>query len=58
MISIGWGTIFPFAWMLIIFFRSDADFKIEEIFAGLATMSIFFETTSMLALKRKYFLIF
>jgi ABC-2 type transport system permease protein len=47
--NISWGIIFPFAWMLMFFFRSGAAFKIEEIFAGLIAMSILFGTTSMLA---------
>src|SRR4030066_1584788 len=47
--NISWGIIFPFAWMLMFFFRSGAAFNIEEIFAGLVAMSILFGTTSMLA---------
>jgi len=47
--NISWGIIFPFAWMLMFFFRSGTSFQIEEIFAGLVAMSILFGTTSMLA---------
>ncbi len=47
--NISWGIIFPFAWMLMFFFRSGTNFNIEEIFPGLVTMSILFGTTSMLA---------
>jgi ABC-2 type transport system permease protein len=47
--NVSWGIIFPFAWMLMFFFRSGTAFNIEEIFAGLVAMSILFGTTSMLA---------
>jgi ABC-2 type transport system permease protein len=47
--NVSWGIIFPFAWMLMFFFRSGTSFQIEEIFAGLVGMSILFGTTSMLA---------
>ncbi|MBM3709704.1 MAG: ABC transporter permease [Actinobacteria bacterium] len=47
--NISWGIIFPFAWMLMFFFRSGKAFDIGEIFAGIVAMSILFGTTSMLA---------
>lgn len=47
--NISWGIIFPFAWMLMFFFRSGSTFNINEIFPGLVAMSILFGTTSMLS---------
>ncbi len=47
--NISWGIIFPFAWMLMMFIRSDNQFDINTIFPGVLAMSILFGTTSMLA---------
>lgn len=47
--NISWGLIFPFAWILMMFIRSDANFDIQDIFPGIVTMSVLFGTTSMLA---------
>lgn len=47
--NISWGIIFPFAWMLMMFIRSQAEFHIENVFAGILTMTVLFGTTSMLA---------
>jgi ABC-2 type transport system permease protein len=47
--NISWGIIFPFSWMLMMLIRSKSAFDIQEIFAGLVSMSIMFGTTSMLS---------
>ncbi|MBS0011293.1 MAG: ABC transporter permease [Bacteroidales bacterium] len=47
--NISWGIIFPFAWMLMLFVKTDTAFNIEEVFPGIVAMSILFGTTSMLS---------
>jgi ABC-2 type transport system permease protein len=47
--NISWGIIFPFAWMLMIFIKSQSAFDINSTFPGIIAMSILFGTTSMLA---------
>ncbi|MFW5983287.1 MAG: ABC transporter permease [bacterium] len=47
--NISWGIIFPFAWMLMMFIRTETTFNIDEVFPGIVGMSILFGTTSMLA---------
>jgi ABC-2 type transport system permease protein len=47
--NISWGIIFPLAWMLMLFIKSNRAFSIDEIFPGIVAMSILFGTTSMLA---------
>jgi ABC-2 type transport system permease protein len=47
--NISWGIIFPFAWMLMIFIKSQSAFNINDTFPGIIAMSILFGTTSMLA---------
>ncbi len=47
--NISWGIIFPFAWMLMLFVKTDTAFRIEEVFPGIVAMSILFGTTSMLS---------
>ncbi len=47
--NISWGIIFPFAWMLMMFLRSNNGFNIHEVFPGIIAMTILFGTTSMLA---------
>ncbi len=47
--NISWGIIFPFAWMLMMFVKTDQAIEISEIFPGIVALSVLFGTTSMLA---------
>ncbi|MEG6521417.1 ABC transporter permease [Desulfotomaculum sp. 1211_IL3151] len=47
--NISWGLIFPLAWTLMFFIRSEQAVDINEILPGVMAMSILFGTTSMLA---------
>jgi ABC-2 type transport system permease protein len=47
--NISWGLIFPFAWMLMFYLRSQTPIDIRELLPGVIAMSILFGTTSMLA---------
>lgn len=47
--NISWGIIFPLAWTLMLFIRSEQAVDVHEILPGLMSMSILFGTTSMLA---------
>lgn len=47
--NISWGIIFPFAWMLMFFLRSQAPLDIRALLPGVMAMSVLFGTTSMLA---------
>lgn len=47
--NISWGIIFPFAWTLMFFLKSQNPVDILEILPGVMAMSILFGTTSMLA---------
>lgn len=47
--NISWGIIFPFAWMLMMFLRTNTAFDIIEVFPGIVAMSVLFGTTSMLS---------
>jgi ABC-2 type transport system permease protein len=47
--NISWGIIFPFAWMLMFFFKSKTPVETVNILPGIVAMSILFGTTSMLA---------
>ena len=47
--NISWGIIFPFAWTLMFFLRSQTPLDIREILPGVTAMSVLFGTTSMLA---------
>lgn len=47
--NISWGLIFPLAWTLMFFIRSEQVIEINEILPGVMAMSILFGTTSMLA---------
>lgn len=47
--NISWGLIFPFAWALMFFLRSQTTIGIMEILPGVMAISILFGTTSMLA---------
>lgn len=47
--NISWGIIFPFAWMLMFFLKSQATVDVRTVLPGVMAMSILFGTTSMLA---------
>ncbi len=47
--NISWGIIFPFAWMLMFFLKSQTPVDVRSILPGVMAMSILFGTTSMLA---------
>jgi ABC-2 type transport system permease protein len=47
--NISWGIIFPFAWMLMFFLKSQTPMDVRSILPGVMAMSILFGTTSMLA---------
>ncbi len=47
--NISWGIIFPFAWTLMFFLRSERAIDIPTLLPGVMAMSILFGTTSMLA---------
>jgi len=47
--NISWGIIFPLAWSLMLFIRSQQTVEVIDILPGLMAMSVLFGTTSMLA---------
>jgi len=47
--NISWGLIFPFAWTLMFFLRSERAIDIREILPGVMSLAVLFGTTSMLA---------
>lgn len=47
--NISWGIVFPFAWMLMFFLKSQAPVDVRAVLPGVMAMSILFGTTSMLA---------
>jgi ABC-2 type transport system permease protein len=47
--NISWGIIFPFAWMLMFFLKSQGPVDVRSVLPGVIAMSILFGTTSMLA---------
>lgn len=47
--NISWGLIFPFAWTLMFFIRTESSMGIRDILPGVMSLSILFGTTSMLA---------
>lgn len=47
--NISWGIIFPFAWTLMFFIRSESVVDIRGILPGVMALSVLFGTTSMLA---------
>jgi len=47
--NISWGIIFPFAWTLMFYIRSQSPLDIREILPGVTAMAVLFGTTSMLA---------
>jgi ABC-2 type transport system permease protein len=47
--NISWGIIFPVAWTLMFFARSESAVDIRGILPGVMSLSVLFGTTSMLA---------
>ncbi len=47
--NISWGIIFPLAWTLMFFIRSQTTMDVHSILPGVMSISILFGTTSMLA---------
>lgn len=47
--NISWGIIFPFAWTLMFFLKSESAVDIRGILPGVMSLSVLFGTTSMLA---------
>ncbi len=47
--NISWGIIFPVAWTLMFFLRSQSALDIKELLPGVMSLSVLFGTTSMLA---------
>ena len=47
--NISWGIVFPFAWMLMFYLKSQSPVDVRAILPGLMALSILFGTTSMLA---------
>ncbi len=47
--NISWGIIFPFAWMLMFFLKSQTPVDVRSILPGIMAMSILFGTTSLLS---------
>lgn len=47
--NISWGLIFPFAWTLMFYIRSETAVDIRQILPGVMSLSVLFGTTSMLA---------
>lgn len=47
--NISWGLIFPFAWTLMFFVRSEKAIDIRSVLPGVMSLAVLFGTTSMLA---------
>jgi ABC-2 type transport system permease protein len=47
--NISWGLIFPFAWTLMFFVRSESAVDIRGVLPGVMSLAVLFGTTSMLA---------
>jgi ABC-2 type transport system permease protein len=47
--NISWGIIFPLAWTLMFFIRSETAVDVRTLLPGVMSLSILFGTTSMLA---------
>ncbi|MEQ8237083.1 MAG: ABC transporter permease [Syntrophomonadaceae bacterium] len=47
--NISWGIIFPVAWTLMFFVRSNSNVDIRGLLPGVMALSVLFGTTSMLA---------
>ncbi len=47
--NISWGLVFPVAWTLMFFLKSQTSLDVRQILPGVMSLSILFGTTSMLA---------
>jgi ABC-2 type transport system permease protein len=47
--NISWGIVFPLAWTLMFFIKSDSAVDLRSLLPGVMALSILFGTTSMLA---------
>ena len=47
--NISWGIVFPVAWTLMFFVRSESPVDLQQLLPGVVALSILFGTTSMLA---------
>jgi len=47
--NVSWGLIFPFAWTLMFFVRSERAIDIRGVLPGVMSLAVLFGTTSMLA---------
>ncbi|TVS13428.1 MAG: ABC transporter permease [Planctomycetaceae bacterium] len=47
--NVSWGIIFPLAWTLMFFIKSDSAVDVRSLLPGVMALSILFGTTSMLA---------
>lgn len=47
--NISWGLLFPFAWTLMFYLRSQTPIDIRSLLPGVMSLSVLFGTTSMLA---------
>jgi ABC-2 type transport system permease protein len=47
--NISWGLVFPVAWTLMFFLRSQTAVNVRDLLPGVMSLSVLFGTTSMLA---------
>ena len=47
--NISWGIVFPLAWTLMFFIKSDSAVDLRSLLPGVMALSVLFGTTSMLA---------
>ena len=47
--NLSWGILFPLAWTLMFFIKSESAVNVRELLPGVMALSILFGTTSMLA---------
>jgi ABC-2 type transport system permease protein len=52
--NISWGLVFPVAWTLMFFLKSETAVNVRELLPGVMSLSILFGTTSMLAVTMTF----
>ena len=52
--NISWGIVFPVAWTLMFFLKSQTAVNVRELLPGVMSLSILFGTTSMLAVTMTF----
>ena len=52
--NISWGLVFPVAWTLMFFLKSQTAVNVRELLPGVMSLSILFGTTSMLAVTMTF----